>query len=168
MKMRHIFRATLVEHGFFHPPASCPVGIGSNGDLHHPLKGITKHIQFFHVSLANVQTGVTQLHMVLSTGNAKISENQVHTFRGALRRHFPEVKPSFMVDRREGWVRVSTEEPYAEAAAANAFVRLVAAWDESDPIVVMFDGVALAASQQFSDGSWVVELAQSSNESQCT
>ncbi len=169
MTVPQVFRGSFTEWGFFVRPGYLPTNdMTDGGGRTHSLDGVTRPIQFFRATLTGSAIQGAQRHLVVSAHHPPIEENRLKAIRTALRQHFPDTILSFMIDKHIGWVRASNEEPNATVAAAIAFIRLVAGWDDTEPMIITFGHVTFAARFEHCDGSWWVKVTESNNNSQPT
>jgi len=163
MMALQVFRGSFIDCGFFVRPSYRPREETDNdGDRICPLEGMPQRIQFFRATLTGAAIQGSQQHLVLSAHYPPIKEKRLKEIRTTLRTHFPDTTLSFIVDKHIGWVKASTDEPNASVAAAVAFIRLVAGWDDTEPMIIMFEQVTFAANFEHCDGSWWVKVTESS------
>lgn len=165
----HLVFATLGEWGLFTgempnrkppPVLDLPPNVRQDVEAVH-VDGLPTPLQFFRVTLTPSAGGVPSHHVVASA----YPPFPPDSVPDATRRVLPACLPStlsLIVEDQVGWARATsaTGAPPHETAAAVAHVKVVAGWDETEPVVVTVDGEAWQVLARFQEGRWQLAVSR--------
>lgn len=163
----HLVFATLGEWGLFTgevpslKPSSVfdlPPNVRQDLEAVH-VDGLPTPLQFFRVRLTP-SVGGEPSHQVVASACPPFLPDGVAE---ATRRVLPTCLPSalsLIVEDHAGWARATsaTGAPRHETAAAVAHIKVVAGWDETEPVVVTVDGEAWQVLARFHEEQWQLAI----------
>jgi hypothetical protein len=153
------FSAITTEYGFFHPPDQCPpVEFDQYKFWHYPVPNLVEHVAFCQVRFDNSTTQGIPDH-IISASYPPLDNATISVVAPAVRDRFPGLRVSFITEDYQGWARVSSEWQTADVATAVATYKIQGGWDESNPIIIVFEQSTLAVRSIFIDEVWQSEVS---------
>ena len=166
--MNECTRVFLTGFGWLIAPGQSPPGefLAPKQLANLPVPGLPKPTQFTY---AKASAGAEALELLLVHDAFHLGVVVRAEVTSRVKLAFPTAVTVFLDDHatvRSGEaVRIIDGPTNALAIAAVAVDRVAAAWDDSDPLIVGFDGHSCATRLRHDGESWCVDLVDSSGQS---